>query len=78
MAKKKIRPLGDITTDMEKYLFEMFVDHELQKHEVFGIIDKWVDAHVEKVPDAQEYYLDGTKPVLQGTFYGPKKKRRRK
>jgi hypothetical protein len=65
---KKIRPLGNITADQEKILLEMVVDHKMQWHEIFGIIYAYLVVHT---PDAQEEYMDGSKPVF---FYGPKEK----
>lgn len=50
---KKIRPVGQITEDMEKYLFELVEDHELQRHEILGMIDYWIRYHY---PDAIENY----------------------
>lgn len=65
--RKKLRPLGDITQDMEPLLFELTEKHSLQTHEILGIIKAWIDVHY---PKANETYLDGTKPKLKGTFYG--------
>lgn len=60
-----LRPLGEVTEELEPLLFEMVHGHKLQKHEVFGIINQWIDAHY---PDAIERYVDGGSPVL---YYGP-------
>lgn len=73
--KKLVRPLGNITADMETYLFEMVQDHQMQKHEVFGIIGAWIDVHY---PAAQEEYMDGTHPKLRGTEYGPVDNKKKK
>ena len=66
----KLRPLGDITQDLEPLLFEMVEKHDLQTHEILAIIKGWIDVHY---PDANEEYLDGSSPVLKGIKYGPKK-----
>lgn len=65
--KQKIRRLGDITTDMEKLLLEMTVDHDMQWHEIMGIIYAYLQVHC---PDGQEEYVKGGNPVF---YYGPKK-----
>lgn len=68
---KKIRPVGDVLLDMEKLLFELHIDHDLQHGEVLYLINGWQKIHV---PSQIETYLkDGTHPVL----YGPKPKRRK-
>lgn len=72
--KKKLRPLGDVTTDLEKIMWEMTLGHKLQVHEIFGIIAAWAEVHN---PDAIEHYVDGTRPVLYGhksNEYKPKEK----
>lgn len=62
---KKLRPLGQITTQLEPLLEEMTDAHELQAHEILGIIFLWLQVHR---PDAIETYLDGTNPAFR---YGP-------
>lgn len=65
---KKLRPVGDIMLDMEKLLFELHVDHDLQHGEVLYLINGWQKIHV---PDQIETYVsDGSHPIL----YGPKPK----
>ena len=61
---KRIRPLGDVTTDLEPFLLEMAVDHDLQWGEILNIIRGYLEIHC---PDSQEVYRDGTKPVF---YYG--------
>lgn len=56
---KKIRPLGQVTEDMEPLLFEMMVDHEMQIHEVLGIIKQWAETHCD---EAIEEYENGKIP----------------
>lgn len=69
MAKKKpLRPLGDITEDLEPLWFEMLLDHKMQPHEVIGLFLLWQSAHV---PDATECYeVDGSHPTWY--YYGHK------
>jgi len=67
MSKVKLRPVGQITTDLEKLYFELCVDHELQVHEVIGLFFLWAQVHC---PGAFEKYTDGSSPEL---YYGPKK-----
>jgi hypothetical protein len=62
--KKKIRPLGKITAELEPLYFEMLLDHGLQRHEVIGLFLQWAETHMLGL----ETYGDGSHPV----FYGPK------
>jgi hypothetical protein len=62
--KKKLRPLGKITEDMEVLLTEMTTDHELQIHEVLGLVYSYLLAHC---PSSIENYTDNTKPIY---YYG--------
>ena len=64
--KNKLRKLGDITVDMEPLLLELCVDHELQWHEVMGLVHAYLQTHC---PDSQEKYVEGGSPVY---YYGPK------
>jgi len=50
-----MRRLGDITLDMEQYLEELVDDHDLQRHEILGLIDYWIRYHR---PGALEEYVD--------------------
>ena len=62
---KKIRRVGDITGDLEPLLLELVGDHDLQHHEVLGIIKAYLDCHC---PYAIETYdEDGSHPVF---YYG--------
>lgn len=63
---KKLRPLGDVTSDLEPLLLEMVIEHDLQHGEILNIIKGYLEIHC---PDAQEQYTDGTLPVF---FYGHK------
>lgn len=64
--RKKLRPAGDIMLDMEKLLFELHIDHDLQHGEVLGLINQWQKIHVPG--QIETYDSDGSHPVL----YGPK------
>lgn len=65
MAKKKLRPMGEILLDIEPYLLEMVVEHDLQHSDVYGLLEKYLDAHL---PEYKETYVkDGSKPIM---FYG--------
>lgn len=64
MKKQKIRPVGEITTDMEKYLSELAYDHEMQHHEILGLVLAWLIAHN---PEGTEPYTDGALPFY---YYG--------
>lgn len=64
--KQKLRKLGDITSDLEPLLLEMVVVHEMQFHEILGIIHSYLEVHC---PEAKEKYLTGGSPIY---FYGPK------
>ena len=66
---KKIRPLGQITTDLEKLLYELHIDHDLQHGEVLYLINGWQHIHVPQ--QIETYTKDKTHPVL----YGPKPRR---
>lgn len=48
-----MRPLGKITSDLEVLLEEMIDKHDMQRHEIIGIIDSWITLHR---PDALEVY----------------------
>lgn len=66
MKQNKLRRVGDIMLDMEKLLFELHVDHDLQHGEVLYLINGWQNIHV---PDQREVYTtDKSSPVL----YGPR------
>lgn len=67
MGKKKLRPLGQITQDLEPLWFEMVEGHEMQAHEVLSLFLSWAEVHY---PDSIEEYLDGSKPKLRGIKYG--------
>lgn len=63
--RKKLRPVGDITQDLEPLLFELVHDHQLQKGEVLSLVSRWISIHY---PGANEEYEDGSFPI---EFYGP-------
>lgn len=58
----RLRPLGQVTEDLEKLLHEMYIDHELQEHEVLGIIHFSTRLHF---PGAVERFEeDGSNPSI--------------
>jgi hypothetical protein len=69
-AGTPIRPVGDITADLEPLLFELHMDHDMQHGEVLALINGWQKIHA---PQQIEVYEDGTHPTLQviETMYGP-------
>lgn len=71
---KKLRPLGEITSDLEPLLLEMAIDHDLQHGEILNILRGYLEIHVD---GQKEQYTDGTQPIF---YYGHKEahERRRK
>jgi hypothetical protein len=65
---KSIRPVGDIMLDMEKLLFELHLDHDLQHGEVLYMVNGWQRIHV---PNHIETYHSGGNPTLHPSIYGP-------
>ena len=62
MSKKtSLRPLGDITDQMEPLLRELGLVHKLQRNEILYLISGYIDAHM---PECVEQYTDGTKSVV--------------
>jgi hypothetical protein len=60
--KTKLRPLGQVTADMELLLQEMTDAHELQYGEIIALIFSWLEIHA---PHAKEVYTeDGSSPSL--------------
>lgn len=62
--KNKLRPLGEITNDMEKLLLEMTEAHKMQFGEILGIIYTYLTVHC---PNAREKYKVGGYPIF---YYG--------
>ena len=50
---KKLRPLGQVTDALEPILQEMLYDHQMQAHEVLGLIYLYIQVHS---PDSIERY----------------------
>jgi len=66
MARKKIRPLGDIVSDLESLVLEMVDDHDLQRGSMLAIVKDYIDVHC---PGAiEQYEEDGSSPLY---FYAP-------
>lgn len=62
-----IRPLGNITLELEKLLSEMIEDHDLQWGEILGLVHTWLQIHA---PEAREEYCsDNSSPIF---YYGPR------
>lgn len=64
-VNKQLRQLGQITGDLEPLLLEMAVNHDMQFHEILGIIYAYLKAHC---PGSEELYTaDKSRPVM---YYG--------
>jgi hypothetical protein len=61
---KRKRSVGDTLLRMEPLLEELIDLHELQWYDVLFLVLGWLMVHR---PDAQEEYVDGTRPLF---FYG--------
>lgn len=61
LEEPTLRPLGQVTDDLEPLLVEMAEGHEMQVHEILGIIYMYLQVHC---PDSIERYEDGTTPIL--------------
>lgn len=68
--KKKIRPMGQITQDMELLLEELVDDHDLQVAEI--LYQNWSWLVIHRPGAVEEYIEDGGSPI----FYGPKTKKK--
>jgi len=63
-STNKIRPLGDITDDLEPLIEEMVYRHDMQWGEVLGIVHSYLMIHC---PEAREEYIKGGHPKY---YYG--------
>ena len=63
---KKLRRLGDITSDLEHLLDELYIAHDMQLHEVLGLLVQTTKVHY---PESIEVYDDNSNPIL---YYGHK------
>lgn len=63
--KNILRPLGDITGDLEPILEELIDTHDIQCGEVMALVYNWIVVHR---PGAIEEYVAGGNPVF---YYGP-------
>lgn len=61
-----MRPLGNITQDMETLILEMTEDHDLQWGEILNVVRGYLEVHC---PHAREVYEDNSHPEF---YYGPK------
>jgi len=64
---KRVRPLGQITTEFEPFILEMAVDHDMQWGEILNIVYGYLRIHC---PGAQEQYTAGGNPEF---YYGPER-----
>ena len=64
-SKRPIRPLGDITLDLEKLFIEMTDQHKLQHGEILALAHIWLTIHAKH---AREEYTSGGHPTF---YYGP-------
>ena len=64
--KKKIRRLGDITTDLEPLIEEFIADHDMQTGEILHLINGYIQSHYVNV---NEQYEDGESAIF---YYGRK------
>lgn len=69
IMSKSIRKVNDIIIDLEKLLFELHEEHELQHGDVLALIHVWQTIHV---PESIETYEDGTSPEF---YYGEKRRK---
>ena len=66
---RSLRPLGQITDDMEPLLQEMVYEHELQWGEILNLVYGYLKIHC---PDGEEVYeICETSPEF---YYGPRRK----
>ena len=65
MAKRKIRPYGEILLELEEKLDEMIDDHGVQAGDILNGVYGHLESHR---PDCFEEYEDGGCPTF---YYGP-------
>lgn len=66
----KLRPFGDVISDLEVVIQEMVSQHDLQFGDILNIVHGYLCVHN---PEAQEEYTDGSgSPVF---YYGAKKQK---
>ncbi len=65
MKRRKLRPLGRVTADLEPLLLELAFAHELQHGEILNLIRGYLELHC---PGARECYTEGGHPIM---YYGP-------
>lgn len=63
MAKRRrqVRPLGEVTQDLEPLLQEMAYAHQMQAHEIIAMIFRYLQSHTDAL---ETYTADGSKAVL--------------
>jgi hypothetical protein len=60
--KNKLRPLGQITDDIEVIMEELVEQHKLQMGEILYLIYCYLRIHY---PDCIEEFKDGTHPIFK-------------
>lgn len=65
--KKKLRPLGEVTQDLEDVLMEMCEAHDMQLGEILSLVKNWVEVHYNGA--IEEYECDDSNPIF---LYGHK------
>jgi hypothetical protein len=63
-SRRRLRPCGAVTQDLEPLLLELAFDHALQHGEILALVHAYLEIHA---PGAREHYTDGGAPVL---WYG--------
>ena len=62
----ELRPLGDITGDLEPLILEMVEQHDMQFGEILNLVYGYLSVHC---PGAREEYESGGSPTF---YYGAK------
>lgn len=65
MKKPKLRPIGEITSDLEPLILELVEGHDLQWGEILSLMHGYLQVHC---PGAREEYDEGGHPEF---YYGP-------
>lgn len=76
--RKALRPVGDIMTDLEPYLFELQIDHKMQTQELLGLFFTWSTTHVaHEVPNYEDVTLVPSLYLKDGLpYHGPLKRKK--
>lgn len=63
-----MKPMGELTGELEIILEQMVDEHDLQHGEVLALVHMWLMVHR---PGARECYVEGGHPTF---YYGPEEK----